>query len=284
MKKYLISGNKGQLGKEFEKRLSMNGEEFYGFDIDTVDIANIDQVLAVYENIKPEFVINCAAYNQVDLAEKSEYDAYKANVLGIRNLAIAAEKYGGFVVHYSTDYVFDGTKGEPYTEIDEPNPLNVYAKSKLLGEMALEDETDSYLLFRVSWLFGDGNQNFIYKFLQWSRNNEELQIANDEISVPTHTGLVVDCTLKALNNSFSGMYHLTGSGYCSRYEWAEEIVKLANLKNKVIPVSKEIFNLPAKRPDFSAMNNYVISNELKIDIPDWKETLEHYLEDKILLV
>ncbi len=278
MKKYLIAGNKGQLGKEFSKKLEEKGEEFFGFDFDTVDIASIDQVLNVYEQVKPDFVINCAAYNQVDIAERSEYDAYKANVLGIRNLAIAAEKFGGYVVHYSTDYVFDGTKGEPYFETEEPNPLNVYGKSKLLGEMALEDETKKFLIFRVSWLYGDGNQNFIAKMLQWAKNNNELQIADDEISIPTYTGLVADCTLKSLARGLSGLYHLTNTGHCSRFEWAKEIARIANLPNKIIPVSKNIFNLPAKRPDFSAMSNLLLSSELKMEFPEWQKSLEDYFK------
>jgi len=175
---------------------------------------------------KPDIVINCAAYNLVDKAEEDYITAYKTNALGVRNLAYLSNKLNAFFVHYSTDYVFDGTKENGlYTEEDTPNPLNEYGKSKLTGERWIVEETENYLLFRVSWVYGRGKQNFIYKLIQWAKNNDYLKIAYDEISVPTSTRTIVEVTLKALDNGLTGLYHLTNSGYASRYEWAKKYLK-----------------------------------------------------------
>lgn len=275
--KYLIVGNKGQLGKEFEKILTKENAEFKGYDIDTLDIVSIEQVLAVFDSYNPDMVINCAAYNQVDLAEKNEYDAYSVNVLGVRNIAIASKKFNAFLVHFGTDYVFDGKNSVPYTEKDKTNPIGSYGKSKMLGELAVQEETENFLIFRVSWLYGEGQQNFIYKLMQWSSSGNELKIAVDEISIPTHTKIVAQNTIKALSKGIAGIYHLTNTDYCSRFEWAKEILELTGRNNVLLPVSKDIFNLPAKRPDFSAMSNQLISNELNITIPHWKESLKEYV-------
>lgn len=277
MIKYLILGGKGQLGKEFSLRFEKSGEKFISLDSKQLDISDLNSVVKSISEIKPEIIINTAAYNQVDLAEKDYHLAYKVNSLAINNLVFAAKQINSFIVHYGTDYVFDGEKTDGlYTEDDIPNPLSMYGKSKHMGELFLENYQNS-LLLRLSWVFGDGNQNFIYKFMNWTKNNNILKISADEVSVPTSTKTIVDITLRALEKGITGKYHLANTGYCSRYEYAKYISEVKNLKNIIYPVSMDSFNLPAKRPRFSAMNNQRISNLLETDIPDWKSVVRDYL-------
>ncbi len=272
MVRYLITGKNGQLATEFLKRL---GSEAIGLSHSELDIGSLEPVLECLYTLKPQIIINCAAYNYVDLSESKYYEAIRTNTIGVRNLAYGAKKIGAMLVHFSTDYVFDGTKVVPYTEDDKPNPLSLYGKSKYMGELSIKEELLNYLIFRVSWVFGEGRQNFIYKLLTWAKEKKLLQIASDEISCPTSTKTVVEITLKALKEKLTGLYHLTNSGYASRYEWAVFILNALGIKKEIEPVSSAIFNLPAKRPNFSAMSNERISRLLEVSIPTWqKATLE----------
>ena len=274
--KYLIIGKNGQLGKEFQKKLG--NKNILALGREECDISNFSQVLEVFEDYKPSVVINCSAYNLVDKAEEDYTTAFKVNALGVRNLAYASMKHNAFLVHFSTDYVFDGQKEDGlYTEEDKPNPLNLYGKSKLTGEEWLREETEDFLLFRVSWVYGEGKQNFIYKLLQWAENNPYLKIAYDEISIPTSTRTIVDVSLKALEKGLKGLYNLTNSGYASRYEWAKKVFEIKGIDKFIKPVSSDIFNLPAKRPKFSPMSNSKISKLLDIEINRWDKELEIYL-------
>jgi dTDP-4-dehydrorhamnose reductase len=278
MRKYLILGSKGQLGKEFVRFFQKIEANYQAFDIDEIDISDKGKVFELCQSYKPDFIINCAAHNLVDNAESDPDSAYKSNTYGVQNLAEISNGTKSFLIHYGTDYVFDGKKETGlYTEEDMANPLSVYAKSKYEGELKVKENTDNYLILRLSWVFGDGQQNFIYKLLQWAEKNEYLKIAFDEVSVPTYTRSIVETTLKALNSGLKGLFHLTNSGYASRYEWAKYVLKKMNKKNILYPVSKEIFNLPAKRPGFSAMSNVVISKSLEIEIPPWEESVDDYL-------
>ncbi|TAL67348.1 MAG: dTDP-4-dehydrorhamnose reductase [Bacteroidetes bacterium] len=276
--KYLIIGHKGQLGNEFVKKLSLLNYDFIGVDIDELDITKRDDVILFFRKIKPDVTINCAAYNLVDDAEKEPEKAFAVNTAGVLNIAFASKEVKSFLVHYSSDYVFDGTKKDGlYIESDKPNPINKYGESKLKGEQILSDVLSDYLLFRLSWVFGEGTQNFIHKFIRWTKNSNELKIADDEISIPTYTKDIVEVTLKSIEKGISGLYHLTNSGYTSRFDWAKHITDTLKLNVKLIPVSKDIFNLPARRPDFSAMDNKIISDELGIVIPTWEEAVKNYL-------
>ncbi|ROL59261.1 dTDP-4-dehydrorhamnose reductase [Bacteroidetes/Chlorobi group bacterium MS-B_bin-24] len=275
--KFLLIGRLGQLGNEFKHYFQKNNIEFYETDLPTLDVFNLDDVLEIFSNIKPEIVINCSAYNFVDRAEEDRWNPIKVNTIGVKNLAYACEKYDSFLVHFSTDYVFDGEKPTQYTEEDEPNPINFYGLSKYLGEQAISDILDSYLIFRVSWLYGYGTQNFIVKFLHWVEDTDIVRIAIDEVSVPTSTFTVVDAVMKSLDEGLCGLYHLTNSGFASRYEWALEIKKNLGLRINIVPVNSEEFHLPARRPKFSAMSNQKISSDLNIEIPSWREELERFL-------
>jgi len=283
--KYLILGKNGQLGKEFLKTLENQKKDVVGLSRLECDITNFDRLNHVLSQHKPDVVINCTAFNLVDDAEKQFWEAVKVNSIAVKNLAYLSNVYKFRLIHYSTDYVFDGKKENGlYTEDDVPNPLNEYGKSKLMGEIFLKEETENYLLFRVSWVYGEGKQNFIYKLLTWAKNNEYLKVAYNEVSVPTSTRTIVDITLKALDNDLRGMFHLTNSGYASRYEWAKEIFRIKKIDKFILPVSKEIFNLPAKRPDFSAMSNRKISQILNTEIPYWNEELNEFLKNYEIVI
>jgi len=278
--KYLIIGKYGQLAKEFQRLLSSKGEEYIALSHEEADVRDYVKLNSVFEAYKPEVVINCSAYNQVDKAESDYEEAMKVNALGPYNLALLCKEYGSFLVHYSTDYVFDGSKSEGlYTEADEPNPLNKYGLSKLLGERFAMQTVHNMLLLRVSWVFGEGTQNFIYKVLNWSKEREVLQVSVDEVSVPTWARRIALVSHEAIHKGLSGLYHLVSSGYASRYEWAKQVLKLCHKENLVVPVPADTFNLPAKRPKFSAMSNERISAELGIMLPDWESDLEEYLTE-----
>ena len=274
--KVIIFGNNGQLGREFSSGFDEKNIDYKVYDLDVLDISDPEQVDRVIRSYKPHFILNCAAYNHVDNAESDYQTAYNVNALGIKNIAESAERHGAFTVHYSSDYVFDGKKNSPYAESDTVNPLNNYGKSKLEGEKLLAEMTDNYLLFRVSWVYGYGNQNFIVKLKEWASKQSEIKVSDDETSVPTSVQTIADITLSSIDNGLRGLYHLTNSGYASRFEWASEILKHYGLSNKLIPVSKDSFNLKAKRPAFSAMDNSRLSQELSISIPGWKDALSKF--------
>ncbi|ODA43932.1 dTDP-4-dehydrorhamnose reductase [Thermodesulfovibrio sp. N1] len=277
--KLIITGAQGQLGREFIANLQEKGFDFIAFSKKELDVSNFVMVYQTIKAVKPDVIINCSAYNHVDLAEKERYLAHKVNSIGVYNLTIVASEVKAKLIHYSTDYVFDGTKQGFYTEEDDPNPLNEYAKSKLYGETLLQDFLDNYLIFRTSWVYGAGTQNFLYKLEQWAKDHEIIKIVVDEFSVPTSTRTIVEVTLKALDMGLNGLYHLTNSGFASRYEWAKEYFTLKGIKKLIYPALQADFNLPAKRPKWSVMSNEKLSKILGTDIPDWKGELKEFCKN-----
>jgi dTDP-4-dehydrorhamnose reductase len=276
--KILITGSKGQLGREFQKSLENYGHEMTALDKEGLDISDLDKVKIAFSLHNPDIVLNCAAYNLVDKAEEDFDTAFRINSLGVRNLAFACKHSNALLVHYSSDYVFDGKKEDFYTEEDEPAPVNSYGKSKLLGENFLREETDNFLLFRVSWVYGEGKQNFLYKLLEWAKKMKVLKVVYDQISAPTCTGDIASLTMFALNKGLRGVYHLANSGYASRYEVARFFIERLGLDNLVLPVGSDYFPSPAKRPYFSAMSSLKLSKELNVQIPEWKVGIESYVE------
>ncbi|MCX7909937.1 MAG: dTDP-4-dehydrorhamnose reductase [Ignavibacteria bacterium] len=275
--KYLLIGSLGQLGTEFKNYFQKNNIDFIETDLPTLDVGNFDDVDTMIGTFKPDVVINCSAYNYVDQAENDRWTPIRVNTIGVRNIAYLCRKYNSFLVHFSTDYVFDGEKPSLYFEEDKPNPINFYGLSKFLGELSILEELEEYLILRVSWLYGFGTQNFIVKFLNWSEETDTVRVSIDEISVPTSTRTVVAVTMKSINEGLVGLFHLTNSGYASRFEWALELKKQLGLRVNVIPAKVDEFQLPAKRPKFSAMSNQKISDLLGISIPPWREELENFL-------
>ena len=275
--RYLILGKNGQLGQAFEKELK--DKDILALDYEECDVSDFDKLKEVFESYKPDIVLNCTAYNFVDKAETDFHNAYKTNAYGVKNIAYLSKKYKAYFITYSTDYVFDGTKESLYKEEDTPNPLNQYGKSKLTGEIwTLEEGLETFLIFRTSWVYGDGKQNFLYKLIEWSKNQEYLRIACDEFSVPTSTRTLVNITLKAIKQGLIGLFHLTNSSYASRYEWAKEYLAFKKINKFIYPAYQSDFNLPAKRPRFSPMDNTKISKALNLDIPHWLEEMKDFLK------
>jgi dTDP-4-dehydrorhamnose reductase len=281
--KYLITGKNGQLAGSFIRRFEDRSIDFLAPDESQLDITDGKTVADAVAACRPDVIINCAAYNLVDKAERDRDAAHAVNASGPGNLARAARRQKALLVHFGSDYVFDGRKENGlYTEDDAPNPLNEYGKSKLTGEQAVLDESDRCLIFRLSWVFGPGKQNFIHKLSRWAADNEFLRIACDEFSVPTYTGTVVDCTLRALELGLTGRYHLTNTGFCSRYEWAKLVFSSLGINKFIRPVSMDTFDLPAKRPGFSAMDNKKIAGLLHMHIPGWEDGVQSFLREGAL--
>lgn len=278
MHRILITGADGQLAREFKDYLRNSNFDVLALNRDSLDITSFERVKEVINAHRPDIVINCASYNFVDRAEEEIDKAFNVNAKGVKNLAIATRKFNSLIVHYSTDYVFDGLKESPYLESDDPNPINKYGKSKLLGERSLIEETENYLIFRVSWVFGPGRQNFLYKLTEWARDRETLKIVCDQVSIPTYTEDIVKISMLAINSGLRGLFHLTSSGYASRYEISKYFFEKRGLNTMIIPVRSEYFPTLAKRPSFSVMSNSKISNTLGIKIPDWREGIERFIK------
>jgi len=276
--KILITGARGQVAKEFQQLLAYYPYKIIALDRDALDIAENSRVEQAFIDHTPDIVLNCAAYNSVDRAQEDYESAFRANALGVKNLAIACNKIKALLIHYSSDYVFDGVKEDFYTEEDETNPINSYGKTKLFGENYLKAETDNYLLFRVSWVFGDGQRNFLYKLREWAKQKRVLKVVSDQISVPTFARDIAHLTMFAVNKGLRGTYHLTNSGYASRYEVARFFLEKIGMDNLVLPVRSDFFHSAAKRPYFSAMSNIKLSRALDVDIPDWRIGIESYVE------
>lgn len=278
---FLILGAQGQLGREFVKTLAARGIRFVAPPERDADITNLDSLKRFSDREHADVIVNCAAYNAVDAAEEDARTAFLINRDSVEGLAQWAKAQGSRMVHFGTDYVFDGTKGDLYTEDDQPNPLSVYGRSKLEGEEAVLGASERFLVCRLSWVYGEGTQNFISKLRQWASGQPVLRLSADEVSVPTWTGDVVDVVLKALTADLRGLHHLTNSGYASRYEFGKYVVETLDLRKVVIPVSMDTFTTKARRPRFSAMSNARLSQRLGITIPDWKTSLDRYLRDSL---
>ncbi|HCP09439.1 MAG TPA: dTDP-4-dehydrorhamnose reductase [Thermodesulfobacterium commune] len=269
--KFMITGGKGQLAKEFIKVLSQKGVNFIAFSKEELDIFNFNKLFDIVRDLKPDVIINCAGYNNVDEAEKEPSSAFLVNTLGTYNLSLVCQHVNALLVHFSTDYVFDGTKEGLYTEEDTHNPINEYGKSKLFGERLIQEQMDNYLIFRTSWVYGEGKQNFLYKLTQWAQAQEYLKVACDEFSVPTSTRTIVEVTLKAIDQGLTGLYHLVNTGYTSRFEWAREYFRLKGSKKFIYPAYQSDFNLPAKIPRFFEMSNGKLCKTPEIEITHWKD-------------
>jgi dTDP-4-dehydrorhamnose reductase len=273
----LITGADGQLAREFLRYLQKKSRyRITTLNRHALDISDPDAVSEALSCYKPAIVLNCAAYNLVDKAEENFEAAVKVNAMGVNNLAIACAKSNSLLVHYSTDYVFDGTKEDLYVEDDTPNPVNNYGKSKLSGERLLREETTNFLLFRVSWVFGKGAQNFLHKLLEWAKKSRVLRVVCDQVSIPTYTEDIAKFTMLAIDKGLTGVYHLTNTGYASRYEVARYFIERLAFDNLVLPADSNCFPTLAKRPYFSAMSNAKLSKAIKTNIPHWKDGIDRF--------
>lgn len=277
--KVLITGANGQLGQGIYTLCQKNHINCIAAGSKELDISRESEVQPFVKNNPVDCIVNCAAYNAVDLAETEWKKAYLVNGLGVRNLALAANAVGAVLVHFSTDYVFDGIASVPYTIADSPRPISRYGQSKLLGEMMTRDIADTFLLIRTSWVFGKGNENFPKKILGWSKNKTELKVVDDQVASPTYTADLAKATLDLILKHARGMYHITNSGSCSRYEWAEFILAKTGWKGNLVRGSSDEFISAAQRPAYSVLDNFGTPEILGYSLPDWKDATERFLKD-----
>lgn len=277
--KFLITGANGQLAGEFIKLLSQKDITHIALSKERLDISNFNEVRKSVKEYKPNFIINCAAYNLVDKAEEEWEKAFLINGIGVKNLLLSSWEVNSVLIHFSTDYVFDGNKKEPYNIANIPNPINKYGISKLLGEkFILQLGYPRYYLIRVSWVFGDGKSSFIMKLLEWMKNTDELKMVDDEISSPTYTEDLTKAVLDLIKSESYGLYHITNSGYCSRYEWARFVTQRLNWNGRLKPIKSEEFNAPAKRPCFSVLDNFPLKETIGYSLSHWQEATEKFLK------
>ncbi len=277
--KFVIFGAMGQLGKEIQQELIKRKLEVYAFSREEVDITEFEKVREVIRSLNPEFIINASAYNDVDGAEVDKETAFKVNSYAVKNLAELASKQKSILVHFSTDYVFDGTKNKPYTLLDAPNPLNTYGKSKLEGETFIQDLLNRYFIIRVSWVFGFGKRNFPHKLIELTKTQNTIKVATDQISSPTYTKDAAKVIVSLILKGKFGLYHLANNGFCSRYEWAETILRALNWKGELIPAKMEEFRPLAKRPVFTPLDSNKIIEETGINLPDWKDGTTRFIKE-----
>lgn len=250
----LILGHCGMLGSEIFGRLSPL-HDVAGKDIDDFDIASEEACRRVIAEAEPDVVINAAAYTDVDGSEKARELCFAVNAEGVKNVALACHPAGIKIVHFSTDYVFDGTKDTPYREEDACCPLNVYGEAKLAGEKNLQRYSDHYLLIRTAWLYGKQGKNFVKTIVGMARDVGRLEIVSDQKGSPTCAKDLAAAVERLLTGRHNGIFHVTNRGACSWYEFAVEILACAGIKDvPVMPVSSLRFNRPAARPRNSTLN------------------------------
>jgi dTDP-4-dehydrorhamnose reductase len=278
--KFLISGAKGQLAAEIIRTLQERSFEFVAPEEADLDITDASRVFEAIKGYGPDVVINCAAYNAVDAAEADWRKAFMINGTGVRNLAVACEKKGATLVHFGTDFVFDGTKGRPYTIVDSPNPISRYGESKLLGEMYIRDLMKRFFLIRLSWVFGSGEFSFPTKVLQWSSKNRKLRIVDDQTASPSYTGHLAKAVLDLIATGAFGLYHMTNAGHCSRYEWARFILEKTGWDGELEPAKSDEFKTAAMRPALTVLENFPLKETIGYELPAWQEATEEFLSKK----
>jgi len=299
VRRILITGKNGQVGWELQRTLMTLGQVI-AVDRTAMDLADLDSVRRGIREIKPDIIVNAAAYTAVDKAESEPELAMAINGVAPGIIAEEAKRLGAAVIHYSTDYVFDGTKDRPYTEDDEPNPLNVYGRTKLVGERAIEHVGVPHLIFRTSWVYGTRVRNFLLTIMRLAKEREELRIVNDQFGTPTWSRTIAEstaqivaqlyCPFTARSSPFTGVevpithhslpftevngiYHLTASGQTSWHGFAKAIVELQTSMAKsnphLTPISTTEYPTLATRPRYSVMSNSRLKSKFGLQLPEW---------------
>jgi dTDP-4-dehydrorhamnose reductase len=294
MPRILLLGKYGQLGWELQRALATLGP-VQALDYPEINLLEIEKLRSMLldqwklpEN-RPEFIINATAYTAVDRAESEPDVAYAINAAAPGLLANLAAQIEATLLHFSTDYVFDGRKNAPYCEADAANPLNVYGKSKLAGEQAISEVACNHLILRTSWVYSLRRDSFVTKALEWARKQTTMQVVSDQVSNPTWARMLAEITAQLVAMISSrppewlpercGLYHLAGDGYASRMEWAQAILELdprrqEQIVKEITPALTSQFPSPAERPLFSALNCQHFSDAFGLRLPPWKQALQ----------
>lgn len=288
----LLLGKVGQLGWELLRTLAPLGE-ITAFDYPEIDFSRPESLAPMVRAAAPQVVINAVAYTAVDKAQSEEKLVRAINATATGELAQAARAVRAAFLHVSTDYVFDGKKGAPYTEVDAPHPLNVYGQTKLEGEQAALQAGGAPVVLRTAWVYSTRRDSFVTKVLAWSRSLPVLKLVDDQISNPTWARMLAETMALLLAQSQgdpygylserSGLYHLAGDGYASRLEWAQEILKLdpnpeKRTARELLPARTSDFPTPAERPLFSALNCERFTRTFGLRLPSWQNALQLAME------
>ena len=282
--KIAITGVDGQVGHELASILAPH-HEVIALNRAKIDLSDLAAVRASLSGIKPDLLLNCAAYTAVDAAEKDAKSAFRINAEAPGVMAEACKNIGSRLVHFSTDYVFDGTSRRPYREDDRTDPINVYGLSKLAGEQAIEDAGGEYLILRTSWVYAGRGHNFFRTMLRLGRERETIRVVDDQIGSPTSARSIAEAIARLIEpaNFPKGTYHLTSTGETSWHGFATEIFRQAREHpqfaeqtkvREVVPISTAEFPTPAKRPAYSVLDNNRFRQTFGFSIPDWREGLE----------
>lgn len=271
----LVTGSRGQLGQSFQWISSQFPEinfNFYGSD--ELDITNENQVKSIFDKLKPDFCINCAAYTAVDKAEADQEKAFLINVKGSENLAIASKYNNTTLIHVSTDFVFDGSNTNPYLEIETTNPLGVYGKTKLDGEDIIKQTWEKHIIIRTSWVYSQFGNNFLKTMLRLGSEKTEISVVEDQVGTPTYAVDLAFAIIKIIKSPVFGTYNFSNLGICSWYEFALKIFELTNNSIKVNPIPSTQYPTPAVRPKYSVMDKSKIMETFNLEIYNWEISLE----------
>jgi dTDP-4-dehydrorhamnose reductase len=283
-KRAIVFGSSGQLGVELVRELGVRGYEVHGFERKAIDITDRQQVERCVTGLDPGVVLNAAAYNQVDVAEREPQAAYLANALGVRNLAMACRQVDARLVHFSTDYVFDGMAGRPYTEEDPTHPLGAYAVSKLAGELYAQAYLDTPLIVRTSGVFGPGGLktargNFIELMLRLASapSHQAIRVVEDHVASPAYAPVLAARTLDLLERNCGGLFHVGGGTPISWFEYAKLIFEAAGLHPELQPTNEREYRTAARRPKYSALSNAKMESEGVEPFPPLAVAVKSYL-------
>jgi dTDP-4-dehydrorhamnose reductase len=246
-------------------------------DIEEMDITDQAVVQGTVLKLKPALIINCAAFTRVDECEEKKELAFAVNGSGVGHLAEAARQVGARLVHFSTDYIFDGTKRVPYEEEDRACPASIYGASKWEGECRLRKYAEAYLIIRTQWLYGGGGNHFVKTILKLAEKQDVLRVVDDQVGSPTWTVDLAEATLALIEKGATGVYHLVNSGECSWYTFASKIIEEKGLPVKVVPCTTAEFPRPAKRPAYSALSTAKAAAELGKLLPTWDVALKRFI-------
>jgi len=284
-RKVVVFGSRGQLGVELVTVFEARGYNVAGFERAKVDISDAAQVANVFATVDPAIVINAAAYNQVDVAEKEPLPAMLANGLAVRNLAMACRQHDARLVHFSTDYVFDGTAGRAYTEEDAPRPLGAYAVSKLAGELYVQAYLDHPLIIRTSGVFGPGGLNtgrgnFIEAMLRMATSQQPIRVLNDHVASPTYAPFLAARAADLVDRGLTGMFHIGGGEAISWFDYAAMIFRVAGLDPELKPTNEREFRTAARRPKYSALSNAKMERIGIEPLPSLETAVRLYMQER----
>ncbi|MEW6546899.1 MAG: dTDP-4-dehydrorhamnose reductase [Bacillota bacterium] len=277
MGKVMVTGSRGMLGRAVVAAFSAAGFDVVALDHGALDVTDLSAVRKVTTELRPGLVVNCAAYTDVDRAESESALAMSVNALGARNVALACLDAGAQLVHISTDYVFSGNKGEPYSIWDPCDPINTYGRSKAWGEYYVRSLLPRSYIIRTSWLFGPGGDNFVATMLRLARDGETIQVVEDEQGCPTFTEDLAGAMVDLVRTRAFGTYHITNSGSVTRYGLASLAVALAGLPVRIQPVASGEFPRRAARPRNSALDAFPLRETIGHLLPDWQDAVRRYV-------